>query len=169
MAAEEAQMTAERIIGASAWEQEMYDYLKAHGEVEEEILEEYRMVAEDEESSAAFRYLARLILADEVRHHQTFEDLAEAMRQMGEVRVEDEPIPPLGGLRRDRDRVLDVTQRLLSVEREDAKELRRLSKELEDFRETTLWGLLVELMLDDTAKHIKILNFIRDRSRDTFV
>ena len=31
-------------------------------------------------------------------------------------------------------------------------------------RETTLWGPLLELMPDDTAKHIKVLNFIRDRA-----
>ena len=33
-------------------------------------------------------------------------------------------------------------------------------------RETTLWGLLLELMQDDTSKHIKILQFIRDRAND---
>lgn len=155
------------IAGASVWEQELYDYVSGHVATEGAILEEYQQLAEDPSGSPAFRYLARLILADERRHHQLFNDLAESIRQMAEVRLEDEPIPSLHGLRSDRERILATTERLLESERADAKELKKLTKELKDFRETTLWGLLVGLMRDDTAKHIKILEFIRDRAEDS--
>jgi hypothetical protein len=57
-----------------------------------------------------------------------------------------------------------TTEQLLETERADAKELKQLAKKLKDMRETTLWGLLLELMQDDTSKHIKILQFIRDRA-----
>jgi hypothetical protein len=145
----------------------MYDHLRAHGEVEAEILNEYSRLAEDEESSAAFGYLARLILEDEVRHHRVFEELAEAIRQMGAVQRQDEPIPSIRGLRADRDRILDLTERLLDVERADAKELDRLLKEFKPYRDTTMWTLLIDLMRDDTSKHIKILQFVRDRAKDS--
>jgi hypothetical protein len=86
---------------------------------------------------------------------------------MSELRSDDEPIPSLRGLRADRDRVIDVTERLIEVEQSDAKELKTIAKELKDVYDTTLWGLLIELMQDDTAKHVKILRFIRDRAKDS--
>jgi hypothetical protein len=93
-----------RITGASVWEQEIYDYVSGHVATEAAILDEYQRLADDESGSPAFRYLANLILADERRHHQLFNDLAAAVRQMGEMRLEDEPIPSLHGLRADRER-----------------------------------------------------------------
>jgi hypothetical protein len=155
-----------RIAGASVWEQELYDHVSDHVATEGAILQEYQRLAEDPSGSPAFRYLAGLILADERRHHQIFNDLAEAIRQLGEVRLEDEPIPSLRGLKADRERIIATTDQLLESERADAKALKKLAKELKDLRETTLWGLLVELMEDDTSKHIKILKFIRDRADD---
>jgi hypothetical protein len=154
------------LIGASVWEQDLYDYLCDHVATEGAMLEEYQRLAQDQSASPAFRYVANLILADERRHHQIFNDLAESIRQSAELRSEDEPIPPLHGLEADRNRIEAVTARLLAAERADAKELKRLAKQLKDVRDTTLWGLLVELMQDDTAKHIKILSFIRDRAED---
>ena len=151
-----------RITGASVWEQELYDYVCDHVVSEGAMLDQYQRLAQDEAGSPAFRYLANLILADERRHHQIFNDLAESIKQMAEIRLEDEPIPSLRGLRDDRIRILAVTDRLLDAERADAKELKKFAKNLGEVRDTTLWGLLVELMQDDTAKHIKILSFIRE-------
>jgi hypothetical protein len=161
-------VTTTNIPGASVWEQRMFDHLTSHGVVEGEILNTYKELAEGGETSAAFRYLAGIILEDEVRHHQMFADLAEAMRQTGQIRVEDEPIPHLAGLRKDKDLIMEVTERLLKVERDDKKELKALAKEYKPYRDTTLWGLLVELMRLDTEKHIMILKFMRDRSKDTY-
>ena len=59
-----------RLIGASVWEQEIYDHLSEHVAVEGSILDEYQRLAEDGSASSAFRYLARLVLDDERRHHQ---------------------------------------------------------------------------------------------------
>ena len=156
-----------RIDGASVWEQELHDHIAGHVVTEGAILDDYQALAEDPAGAPAFGYLARLILADERRHHQMFSDMAESIRQMAELRVEDEPIPSLRGLKADRGRIIAATERLLDVERADAEELKHLAKRLRDVRDTTLWGLLVELMRDDTAKHIKILQFIRDRASDS--
>ena len=142
------------ITGASVWEQDIYDYACDHVATEGALLEDYQQLAEDQSGSPAFRYLANLILADERRHHQLFNDLAESIRQMAEMRLEDEPIPSLHGLRADRERISSATERLL----------KQFAKMLKDVRDTTLWGLLVELMQDDTSKHIKILSFISERA-----
>ena len=156
-------MMSTRITGASVWEQEVYDFVSGHVATEGAILDEYQRLAEDPSGSPAFRYLAGLILADERRHHQIFNDLAESIRQMAELRMDDEPIPSVHGLKADRERVIATTEQLLETERADARELKQLAKKLKDVSETTMWGLLVELMQDDTAKHVKILKFIHEQ------
>ena len=40
------------------------------------MLAEYQRIADDESTSPAFRYLAKMILDDERRHHALFDDLA---------------------------------------------------------------------------------------------
>ena len=157
-------MMSTHIVGASVWEQEIYDYVCGHVVTEGAMLNEYQRLAEEPSGSAAFRYLAGLILADERRHHQLFNDLADSIRQMAELRRDDEPIPSLHGLKADRERIMATTKQLIESERADARELKLLAKKLKDVRDTTLWGLLVELMQDDTSKHIKILQFIRDHA-----
>jgi len=154
------------IVGASVWEQELYDYVCSHGAREGAMLAEYQQIAEDETTSPAFRYLAQMILADERRHHALFDDLATTIRQTAEFRDEGMPIPSLAGLRRDRDRIADITERLLKSERDDSRTLDDLRKKLKDVRDTTLWDLLVEIMQHDTDKHIKILRFVRDHAKD---
>ncbi|MBO0732447.1 MAG: hypothetical protein J2P57_24510, partial [Acidimicrobiaceae bacterium] len=59
----------------------------------------------------------------------------------------------------------EETERLLAFEKEDARELRRLRKELSRNNGYPLFPLIVNLMLHDTAKHIDILRFIRSRVR----
>lgn len=154
------------LVGGSVWERKFYDHLVGHIATEEAILGEYRKLAEDESLSAAFRYLASMILDDEVRHHQTFRDLAETVRISAELGRDEAPIPSLHGLRADREQVLEETERMLAAEQADLKDLKGLVKELKDFRETTLWALNVEVMRLDTEKHIAILKFIRDRANE---
>jgi hypothetical protein len=137
-----------------------------HGQVEGEILDEYQRLADDEETPPAFAYLVRIILEDEVRHHRIFEDLAENVRQMVEGSDDRSAIPSLQGFHTDRVHIQRLTERLLEFERDDERELKDLAKRVREFDKVTLWGLLIELMLDDTRKHIKILEFIRDRSKD---
>jgi hypothetical protein len=54
----------------------------------------------------------------------------------------------------------DATAELLDRERSDARELKRLSKELRDLRGTSVWPVLVEVMERDTEKHQTILTFV---------
>jgi hypothetical protein len=153
-------------VGSREWERDILEHIETHGETEGEILDEYQTLVDDEEVHPAVAYLARIILDDEVRHHRIFDDLAENMRQIADESIDRSPIPSLQGFHTDRVRIQRLTGQLLEVERRDERELKDLAKRLKDFEKVTLWGLLIELMLDDTRKHIKILKFIEDRSKD---
>ena len=151
------------IAGASVWEQEFYDHLCSHVDAELETLRAYEQLASSTDSQA-FKYLARLILDDERRHHKILNELAESIRTTAELSAKPTPIPGLDfGLQRDA--ILAATERFLDVERADDKELKRLAKELKDVRETTLWELVLELIKADNEKHRRILGFIRDHAK----
>lgn len=152
------------LIGASVWEQDLYDHLTSHVANERDLLRGYQQAAADS-SSAAFRYLTALIVEDEIRHHRMFEELASALRTDAELRPQEPAIPYLDDWGGDPQRVIEVTERLLAQEESDAAALKKLSKQLNDVKDTTLWQLLVKLMEMDTAKHIEILRFVRKHAR----
>ena len=154
---------ANQINGASVWEQEMYDHISSHVQGELDTLLAYEELASTTESEA-FRYLAGLILDDERRHHKMLDELAKSIRISAELSGEPTPTPMLD-LYHDPERVLALTERFLAVEEADERELKRLSKELKDVRDTTLWQLVLDLIRADNEKHRRILSFIRDRTR----
>jgi len=155
---------AAKLVGASAWEEDLYEHLTSHVANERELLVTYQQAAAYS-GSAAFRYLASLIVEDEIRHHRIFEDLAQALRADAELRSEDPRIPRLDQWGDDRERVIGLTEELIAQEERDSRELRRLAKELRDVKDTTMWSLLVRLMEMDTDKHLEILNFVRKNAK----
>jgi hypothetical protein len=155
---------ADKLDGASAWEQDLYDHLISHVDNERDLLVTYQQAASFS-GSAAFRYLASLIVEDEGRHHQMFEELAESLRCDAELRPGEPRIPRLDRWGDDQERVVGLTEELIAREKRDANELRRLTKQLRDVKDTTVWQLLVRLMEMDTAKHIEILNFVRKHAK----
>ena len=134
--------------------------LETHGEREGAALASYERVASESPPDGAVRYLVRLILEDEERHHRVFAEMANELKSFVEE-VEVEPRVP-AMVERPNPALLAETKRLLAFEKDDAKELRRLRKALRQAPRSSLHPLLVDLMLDDTAKHISILEFIRD-------
>jgi hypothetical protein len=148
------------LIGASVWENDLYEHLTSHERTERELLGEYRAAAAASQSPS-FQYLVALIVEDEIRHHRVFQDLASALKTDAELRPEQPLVPRLGQLGPDGQRVIDLTDQLLEREQADSRELRRLAKDLRDVKDTTLWELLVKLMEMDTTKHIEILEFIQ--------
>lgn len=156
----------EPLVGASYSDQELYRFLVEHVARERELLEEYEEVSR-KSTSAAFRYLARLLVSDEISHHLRFEELAAALRAETELEPSELPVPRLGHWGDNPGALLELTERFLKQEEEDARELRHLSKRLEDVRDSTLWQLLVRMMQADTDKHVMMLSFVRDHVRET--
>jgi hypothetical protein len=151
------------IVGASVWEQELFDHVSEHLETELGILDDYRKLAEETPSSA-FRYLVELILDDETRHHRLFTELADAIRNFAELGGTDWPIPRLGSLSGGGEQILEQTAKFLALEEEDARFLQDLAERLRPKGDTTLWRLVVQMMQCDTEKHTQMLRFIADQA-----
>jgi hypothetical protein len=152
------------LVGASVWEKALYDHLTSHIEKERDLLVSYQAAAAYSQSPA-FRYLASLVIEDELRHHRHFEDLAASVRADAECQPQISPIPHLDLPDGDAERVIGLAADLIAEEERDAVELRHLARELRDVKDTTLWQLLVRLMELDTAKHLEILRFVRRHAK----
>lgn len=141
---------------------ELISMLQSHGPREGEALASYQRLIEDSDDEG-LRYLVQLILEDERRHHKVIEEMLHVIQGfVWEVDVQ----PSVPGLSRRVDPELRAeTQRLLALEQEDAKELRRLRTALRHSHNSPMLPLLAELMVHDTAKHIAILKFIRSHTR----
>lgn len=147
-------------VGASRWERDLFDYLAGHVRLERQLLEEY-VAATEGTGSKALAYLVNLLVDDEIRHHTLFRQLAESLKTTAELHDEDPAVPRMDFDKENRTEVLTITERLLHREEHDRRELRALQRRLHGVKDTTLWGLLVELMQRDTDKHIAILRFAR--------
>jgi hypothetical protein len=156
-------MPAEPPIGSSVWERELFAHLTSHGQMEGALLEEYRRAAEGSQSKA-LTYLVNILIEDELRHHRVFAELAQSLKSDAELSG-DPVIPRMDFDRVDGAAVLEVTDRLLQREKKDSEELKRLQRELRDVEDTTLWGVLVDVMRHDTQKHIAILQFVKRHTK----
>lgn len=151
------------LIGASVFDQHLYDHVSQHVTGEVEALKEYEALAGSTESKA-FAYAAGLILADERRHHEMLTELEETIRSSAELRTAPPPIPDLD-LHKDREAIVELSQKLLEIEKRDRQELKSLRKELRDYKDTTLWELVLAILDADNAKHRMILKFVRDHAK----
>jgi len=130
---------------------------RAHVREETGFLDAYEaLVAGSEDESV--RFLLELIVADEHRHHDLFSSMAEASVGADDALPAAPRITPEAARQ-----LLEPTTRFLEAEHEETRKLAALRRELKPVRTDTLWPLLVELMEFDTAKHVRILEYLRDR------
>lgn len=150
------------MTGASAGTRDLVSLLERHGSEEAELLAIYEDLAENSSNEGA-RYLIGLILEDERRHHRLLVEMANAMA-WGAPSVSPDKATPMISRSMDGE-FLQLTRKLRRGEEADYRKLRRLRKHLHPFWRTTMWTLLVEVMMLDTKKHATILRFLERRSR----
>jgi hypothetical protein len=149
-------------LSGSELDESLLALFQEHVEGERGLLEAYAEFRD--EGPEYVRYLIDLVLTDESRHHQTFRELVNRLRSDIDWRDYGPQVPYVATVRDQAPALVEATNRLLDFERQDAKSLHALQKELRPVRDTTLFSLLVELMEYDTKKHIAILEFIRHKA-----
>jgi rubrerythrin len=157
-------LTTHSSIAGSGWERDLWTHLISHVDAERGMLEEYSAIAKQSQSKA-FGYLVKLLIEDETRHHRMFMELAKSLKTAAELTGDDPIVPTMDFTQVNRIAVLEATKQLIEKEEQDARELKRLQRELRDVKDTTLWSLLVNMMQRDTQKHIAILRFVSKHAR----
>jgi rubrerythrin len=129
-----------------------------HVREEVAVLGSYEQLAETTEDEGT-RFVIELILADERKHHDIFERLSAAARGEPGPGIPALPSPPP----QQQADLVAASRRLLAIERDDARSLRRLRRELSPIAHDTMWRLLVDMMELDTTKHIRLLEYLVGR------
>ena len=150
-----------RMTGASTGIRALVEILELHGSEEGAMLATYEELAESASDEGA-RYLISLILADERRHHRLLVEMANAMAWGTASESPDQATPAASTLDGE---LADMTRKLRRAEEADYRKLRRLRREVGSYGESTMWGLLVELMMLDTKKHATMLRFLERSDR----
>jgi hypothetical protein len=145
-----------RVAGASTGERDLVERIARHGREEGALLERYERFVESGPSPAT-RYLVNLIIEDERRHHRVLAEIAGVIA-WGTLSDVPAPVPRLEEGVPDAEFVKE-TKRLLASERRDRADLKKLRRRLRSYTRT-MWPTLIDLMLLDTQKHIRILRFI---------
>lgn len=153
-----------RATGASVDIANLVELLARHGSEEGRLLAVYEELAKSTDNKSV-RYLIDLILDDERHHHRLLADVANAMAWES-LNGDDVHATPALSPRADR-ALIEHTRKLRRAERDDHRELRELRKRLRPYADTTMWALVVDLMVLDTEKHMAILRFIEQHARGT--
>ena len=139
-------------------EARILETLRYHDQREGIVLAAYRRLV-DECTDEGIQYLGRLIIEDEERHHRLIGEMANRIESWIHGTEIESSTPSIAATVDPE--LLDATHQLIALEHQDAKELRTLEHELRYSPATSLLPFLVKLMLEDTARHIEILHFIR--------
>jgi hypothetical protein len=140
----------------------LVEIIVRHGREEGELLARYEELS-TQATDESVRYLVNLILEDEHRHHQLLAELSNAMAWGLASQSPTSAVPRLptainGSL-------WEQTKLLRKSEQADYRALRRIRRRLRPFADTTLWVLVLDLMLLDTKKHATILRFLERRRK----
>ena len=150
------------LAGATMRQQDFFDALQAHVRDEKDTIEAYEVFAR-EASSDAVRYLIRMILDDERRHHRVLAEVANTIRADSTFEKRGDQVPYLDVHSRD-EGLLNETERFLKLERKDRAELKKLTRKARAVG-GSLDNFMMDLLQSDTDRHIRILRFIKHAIR----
>lgn len=128
--------------------------LEHHLADEQKILDAYQALADSPDEPV--RYIARLLIEDEQRHHRV---LTEMMNQLRTSIWLAEQTPRVPWLTRSNNpsELRERIHRLRVFERRDLRALRRLERRFGFLRRDSLNGVLVGALIMDTRKHLLYL------------
>ncbi len=136
--------------------------VETHAKAEEDALDGYRRLAADDPDPIV-RLVMKLVLDDELRHHDLLERIAARLRDDLEWSDSARSLPPGGPARLPRSRE-QMAQVLAYVreERDGARQLRGLARSFGPVHDGMI-ALLLESMALDSEKHERLLRFVLRR------
>jgi uncharacterized protein with von Willebrand factor type A (vWA) domain len=137
---------------------------ESHEEEEKEFLHQYKEIA-GKSKSRFVKFLLQLIISDEEKHHLVTHAMVSTLQ--GSLRWT-QPADAIGSLHEaeeEKDELLKLTQAFIRLEKKGVKEYKKLNKECRDYYHG-LFGLLLDTMIQDSDKHIRILQFLQKKLKE---
>lgn len=145
--------------------QRLMNEFQSHAQHEEQWLTDYQAMGK-EARDPLIRFLFRLIVDDEQRHHQlTRRMITQLKEELAWTRTEG-LAPRVYEIAKKRKQMGASVERFLEAEREGIKQCERLKKESQGLYRD-VFVLLYTTMIHDSQKHIGILEFLRQKLKET--
>lgn len=137
---------------------------EAHEYQEGKFLKRYKEVAAKSDNRLV-KLLLQMIVSDEERHHAITRAMAATLKGDLAWTNPDDAIRGLYDLKEEKEKLLDVTEDFIAIEKEGINEYKALIHESKGYYRD-LFGLLFHSMIRDSEKHIEILEFLRKRLKE---
>ena len=135
-----------------------------HEEHEGKFLLQYKELV-GRTANPLIKFLLQLIVSDEEKHHAVSHAMLSTLK--GDLNWTN-PADALRGLYdlgAEKKKLMELTEGFIEVERNGIKEYKKLIKESKGYYHD-LFVLLFQSMVHDSEKHIKILEFLRQRLKE---
>ena len=137
---------------------------EAHEAEEGKFLRQYRDLA-GKTGNRMVKFLLQMIVSDEEKHHMITHAIAATLKGDLSWTSPDDAIRGLYDLGVEKENLLKLTEEFIQVEKEGINKYKLLIKESKGYYRD-LFVLLFESMVHDSEKHVKILDYLRDRLRE---
>jgi len=137
---------------------------ESHEAQEKEFLRQYKEIAA-EVRNPLIKFLLQLIASDEEKHHAVTHAMTATLKgDLTWTRPED-AIRGLYDLDGKKKELLAATEEFIRTEKEGVEECKALKKASRRYYKG-LFTLLIECMIHDSEKHVRLLEFLRDRLKE---
>lgn len=152
---------SEAELPASSEIERLADEFESHEAKEREMVSRYKEMAK-ESKNPFVEFLLGLIIADEEKHHQVTRAMLSTLEGDLLWTRPKEAIHGITDLQDGHRELLTLTEDFIEIEKEGIESYRKLIKESRGYYRG-LFGMLFETMIRDSEKHVKILEFLKER------
>jgi NADH dehydrogenase/NADH:ubiquinone oxidoreductase subunit G len=138
---------------------------EAHESQEGTFLKQYKELAAKTDNRLV-KFLLQMIVSDEEKHHAITRAMAATLKSDIEWTKRDDAIQGLYDLPAEKDKLLELTEDFITIEKQGISEYKALIHESKGYYRD-LFVLLFRSMICDSEKHIEILDFLRNRLKET--
>jgi bacterioferritin (cytochrome b1) len=134
---------------------------EAHESEEAKFTRRYKEIAEKYKNPLV-KFLLQLIISDEEKHHAVTHAIMSTLKGSLNWTNPEDAITGLYDLVKEKDELLRITEDFIQLERKGIKEYKTLIKACDRYYQG-LFTLLLKTMIDDSEKHVEILEFLREK------
>jgi rubrerythrin len=138
---------------------------ESHEFQERDFLRQYKEVAATVQAPL-IKFLLQLIISDEEKHHAVTHAMVSTLQGDLNWTKPDDAIRGLYELGEERKKLLAVTKEFIRTEKDGILECKNLTKVSRRYYKG-LFGLLLKCMIDDSQKHVEILQFLKNKLKET--
>lgn len=138
---------------------------EAHESQEGEFVKRYKEIAEKTENPVV-RFLLRLIVSDEEKHHAATCAIVATLKGDLTWTKPEGALHGLYDLGEEKEELLSLTEDFIQLEKQGIRDYKELIKASKGYYRG-LFVVLLQSMIRDSEKHVEILEFLRQRLKET--